>query len=122
MSEIQENFISGSDDFTQYTSTNVSVEKSYSRSSTVEVGFASSTTTTGVEDLINVKESNTWIEESRDKDEIEQNSTTMVNGTGESANTDMQDTHKEKVETPTKELSCSGKIKFSLMTRALPLI
>lgn len=109
MSEIQESFISGSDDLTQYTSTNISVEKSYSRS-TVEVGFASSTT--GVEDLINVKEGNTFMEESREKDEIEHKST-LVNGTGESANTDMQDTIKEKVETSAKELSSSGKIKFS---------
>ena len=56
MSDIQESFISGSDDLTQYTSTNISVEKSYSKSSTVEVSFASSIT--GVEDLINVKEGN----------------------------------------------------------------
>ena len=109
MSEIQESFISGSDDLTQYTSTNISVEKSYSRS-TVEVDFASSTT--GVEDLINVKEGNTFMEESREKDEIEHKST-LVTGTGESANTDMQDTIKEKVETSAKELSFSGKIKFS---------
>ena len=110
MSEIQESFISGSDDLTQHTSTNVSVEKSYSRSSTVEVGLASSTT--GVEDLLSVNEGNTFIEKSRDKDEIEQKST-LVNGTGESANTDMQDTIKEKIQTTAKELSCSGKIKFS---------
>ena len=73
MSDIQESFISGSDDLTQYTSTNISVEKSYSKSSTVEVSFASSIT--GVEDLINVKEGNTFLEESREKDEIEQKST-----------------------------------------------
>ena len=66
MSDIQESFISGSDDLTQYTSTNISVEKSYSKSSTVEVSFASSIT--GVEDLINVKVGNTFLEESREKD------------------------------------------------------
>ena len=69
MSDIQESFISGSDDLTQYTSTNISVEKSYSKSSTVEMSFASSIT--GVEDLINVKVGNTFLEESREKDEIE---------------------------------------------------
>ena len=66
MSDIQESFISGSDDLTQYTSTNISVEKSYSKSSTAEVSFASSIT--GVEDLINVKVGNTFLEESREKD------------------------------------------------------
>ena len=66
MLDIQESFISGSDDLTQYTSTNISVEKSYSKSSTVEVSFASSIT--GVEDLINVKVGNTFLEESREKD------------------------------------------------------
>ena len=110
MSEIQENFISGSDDLTQYTSTEISVKKSYSRSSTVEVGFALSITE--FEDLINVKEGNKFTEEMRGKDEIEQKST-LVNGIGESANTDTQDKTKEKAEPSAKELSCSGKIKFS---------
>ena len=72
--------------------------------------FASSIT--GFEDLINVKEGNTFTEEMRGKDEIEQKST-LVNGIGESANTDTQDKTKEKAEPSAKELSCSGKIKFS---------